>query len=161
MAKTAYFDIDGTLCAPIFKTDDGFTPCFPDKEWQTYCEAHPQDAYQYCQPVGPVLTYAVRLIAHGYRAEILSVVLSDSERTAKIKWLANRHFTPDIFRNSTFATCPDDKIAYILQQHGDDLKSVVLVEDDFMTCIKAQSAGIKVVHISHILTGTADAIVGI
>ena len=155
--KTAWFDMDGTIVAPRFRTREGMRVGFPPAQWREFCRQAGFHAYADCLPVPPVVAFADELKRLGYSTRILTVTLSDEEKDAKRYWLNAHLDVRDRFDGIIFAENPADKIRIIKAEHGQDRKpgSAVLIEDDYNTLYLAMNAWIVPLHVSHILTGTA------
>lgn len=151
----AWFDFDGTLCAPVFQ-DGGKTKIgFPREEFGEFCERMREDAYNNCVPVVPVIEYARELHKAGYRLGVLSAALCKGEEVAKCAWLAKQGLG-NLFEQVVFLRNPPEKIPFMLEQATQDgffPDQIVIVEDSYETLISALSAGFTGIHISHILTG--------
>ena len=72
MIRLAFFDMDGTLCAPRFYVNGVMVPGMSDDDWLSYCKKNGADTYRFCKVVTPVADYASELRAHG--AELYDAV---------------------------------------------------------------------------------------
>lgn len=155
--KLAFFDMDGTLIAPLFNNNGLITPIFRH-DWKDFCNDAGRHAYDNCVTITQSIFYASHLKSIGYRNEILTVTMSEGERAAKKAWFEKPGHKLN-FDSITFVNSSSEKIPYILEQaarHGAAPADCILIEDDFPTLLKAHSAGIKTAHISHIITGCYD-----
>ena len=153
----AWFDFDGTLCAPVFQ-DGGKTKIgFLREDLGEFCERMREDAYDNCVPMVLVIEYAKELRKAGYRLGVLSCAYVNGEQIAKRTWLTKQGLG-DLFEEVVFLRNPPEKIPFMLEraaQEGFSPDQIVIVEDSYETLISALSAGIVGVHISHILTGVS------
>lgn len=151
----AWFDFDGTLCAPVFQ-DGGKTKIgFLREDLGEFCERMREDAYNNCVPMVPVIEYAKELRKAGYRLGVLSCAYVNGEQIAKCAWLAKQGLD-NLFEQVVFLRNPPEKIPFMLEQAAQEGLSpdqIVIVEDSYETLINALSVGITCVHISHILSG--------
>lgn len=157
--KTAFFDFDGCLVAPVFKTPDGNpTIGFLGDKFAQFMNMTGEDAYAASRTVEPVLKYAMRLRQEsGWDVKILTGGMSDGEQLAKTKY-AKLHF-PNLFTDILFVPSPKSKIPYILEyakQHGLRPDECMLVEDNYIALLLAAEHDIKAVSVSHIITGLYD-----
>ena len=158
--RTAFFDMDGTLVAPLFRTQDGtMVTGFPGAEWAAFCDGARERAYDDCATVLPVMSYAVGLKSSGWDVRILTISTCPGEEVAKKDWLSRkgRHLT---FSGIDFAKDPAGKIRIILDYaaaNGLEPDDCLLVEDDLNTVLLANAAGIRTMHLSHVVTGAYDA----
>lgn len=154
--KVAFFDMDGTLVAPLFKDKSGkMVVGFPEAEWIEFCNERKGAAYDDCLPMYNIINCAKQLIAKGYVVEILTVTLSDGENLAKRHWVDNNPEYKSIFSDVICVPDEHSKIEYItdyLHRNNISPHNCILVEDSFSTVLKAIPLGINAIHISHILT---------
>ena len=157
--RTAFFDMDGTLVAPLFKTQDGtMVTGLPGDEWAAFCDRTREHAYDDCPTVLPVMSYAVGLATSGWNVRILTIHLCEAEKLAKKEWLSRkgRHLT---FSAIDFARDREDKVRIILDyaaSNGLKPDDCLLVEDDLTTVLLAAEAGIRTMHLSNVIAGGYD-----
>lgn len=152
-SKIAYFDMDGTICAPCFMTPEGHAMGFIGQDWPNYCTRMGDIAYDHCKPVKRVCGYAADLKCKGYSTKILTVVSSDAELGAKKRWL-DRNGLGWLFDELIAVRSPEEKVPYILdraRKEGLAPMNCMLVEDTLLTAIAAANAGIDARHLSHII----------
>ena len=155
MIRLAFFDVDGTLSAPLYIEQDGRRVIgWPKEEWLEFCRAHPLDAYEHCKVVEPVSAYAKRLFEQGVKLYGLSTMELPEERSAKEVFL-QKHF-PGMFEELLGPEEDAQKVDMIREtaaREGVLLSECELVEDTYRTLLLANEAGIRCTHISHLLTG--------
>ncbi len=155
--KCAFFDMDGTILAPMFQCDGGDThTCLSEQEFIVFCETRKHLAYERCVPVQKVIRYAEALRQQHWDVSILSTVSSDGERLAKRYWLECQGLR-SIFTSVNFVSSPQEKIAFMQivarswSISGNKLKNhLMLVDDDLSLIIAATQAGFAAFHTSHI-----------
>lgn len=155
--KTAFFDFDGTIAAPVFDVGEKKTPGFPFGEWKTYVSENP-DAYCDTVPVIPVLSYAIRLHACGWDLKILTGTNSDNSEHTKRKWLEDTEFAW-LFSEIVPVKKQSDKVGYVLEyarNNGLAPADCLVVDDNYVTVIAATAAGISAMHVSHVIAGNYD-----
>lgn len=156
--RAAFFDMDGTLVAPVFYLPDRKESVggFREAEWKAFCTKRGATAYDDCVPVGPVMDYARKLRDDGVDVYILTVAMSDGERLAKIAWCA-RH-ARDLFPEDklVFVAANADKIEHMTafaEERGLERKDCLLVEDNIYNTFDAGAAGFAYRHVSHVIAG--------
>ena len=101
----AWFDFDGTLCAPVFQ-DGGKTKIgFLREDLGEFCERMREDAYDNCVPMVLVIEYAKELRKAGYRLGVLSCAYVNGEQIAKRTWLTKQGLG-DLFEQVVFLRTP-------------------------------------------------------
>jgi len=155
--KVALFDMDGTICSPLFRTENGIVTGFPGDAWKAYCDKHAAVAYVRCEPVLQVLKFANRLKEAGYEMKILTIALSDAAKAGKVEWKRSHPAADAIFDEIIFAADRDSKLTYA-RAYGE---GTVMVDDDLVLLLDAGAAGITPVHVSHVMTGYADRLAGL
>lgn len=155
--KTAFFDFDGTLVAPVFGAAEKKKPGFPFDEWKTRLATDP-DAYESSAVVVPVLSYAMRLRACDWDLKILTGAGEDGSVGAKKRYIAAQKLDW-IFPEIVPVANGRDKVAYILAYAADNGLSpsdCVLVDDDYPVVVQAAAAGISALHLSHVVAENYD-----
>lgn len=153
--KTAFFDFDGTLIAPIFTTPDGETTIgFLGDKYREFMDKSDIHTYDRCRIVIEVLAYAMRLRhAMDWDVKILTTGLSQGERRTKTEF--TKQNLNAVFDEVLFVDKASDKPEYILnyaKQHGLNPSDCLLVEDNYLALLRAAELGIRVMSVSHILT---------
>ena len=153
--KAAFFDVDGTLSAPEYREADG-TPVvgFTQEGWTAYCRRTREHAYDFCSPVAPVEAYARKLKAEGTRLYVLSTSATEIEEIAK-KAFIERCF-PDLFEELLSVKNDDlktDVIERMAASSGVRLSECALIEDTYMTVLKAHVKGIKAISVANVIAG--------
>ncbi|MCM1223250.1 MAG: hypothetical protein NC548_53240 [Lachnospiraceae bacterium] len=152
--KVAFFDMDGTLIAPYFKTDNGQTVIgFMESEWIEFCNKRKEASYDYCIPMRRMLDVAKEMHDKGYDVKILTVTLSEGEVLAKKYWAKNNSAYCSIFSDVICVPNEDSKIEYIksyIEDNNITPRNCILVEDSFSTVLKAIPLDINALHISNI-----------
>ena len=151
----AWFDFDGTLCAPVFHHEGKTVFGFEDDFWVEFCEKEGVGAYENGVPIEQVIEYARRLHRKGFRLGVLTANSSRSEEIAKCAWL-EKHDLMGLFSEVRFVEAPSKKIAFMLwhaAQNGFRPDQIMLVEDLYDTVLATLSAGMVGIHTSHIFTG--------
>ena len=157
--KTAFFDMDGTIVAPVFQYEGRTVTGLPKDQWIALCEQQRESTYKNCPVVQPTLKYALDLTHNGWETKILTIALSKGEELAKRQWLSE-NYRQRRFHEIVFVKTPDEKIEYILEyakSNGLNPDDCLLVEDDLNTIFKANTAGIKTMHLSHVISAVYDA----
>lgn len=155
--KTAFFDFDGTLVAPVFETGEKKMPGFPLEDWKARLTENP-DAYGNSAIVIPVLSYAMRLRTCGWDLKILTGAGKDGAAGAKKRHIAAQKLDW-IFPEIVPVANGRDKVAYILAYAADNGLSpsdCVLVDDDYPVVVQAAAAGISALHLSHVVAENYD-----
>lgn len=155
--KTAFFDIDGTLAAPLFQKCGRTVAGFHGEEWRQYWTDTPNDGYSLSVPVRPVIKFASGLSAAGCGLKILAAVTHPGEAKAKTLWLENKKLL-QLFNETIFVQKPSEKIQYLrdyIAKTGAAPSDCLIVDDDYGILLDARAAGALAVHTSHIVTGTA------
>lgn len=155
--KTAFFDFDGTLIAPVFNTGEKKKPGFPFDEWKARITTDP-DTYESSAVVVPVLSYAMRLRACDWDLKILTDAGKDGSVGAKKRHIAAQKLDW-IFPEIVPVANGRDKVAYILAYAADNGLSpsdCVLVDDDYPVVVQAAAAGISALHLSHVVAENYD-----
>lgn len=152
--KVAFFDMDGTLVAPVFGKDSGdIVFGFPEQEWIEFCNKRRETAYELCPTLGPIIDRARVFRKNGYDVKILTVALSEGEQIAK-RTLVRKRAWDQIFSDIIFVPNVDAKISYIrnyISENDINPINCVLIEDSFSTVLKSIPLGISAYHISHII----------
>lgn len=154
--KVAFFDLDGTIIAPWFLLDNEFVIGFPPEGWKKYCNSNP-DSYRDCKIVPPIMDFAKHLKKQGWDLQILTIAISKNEMLIK------EHFyntTPEI--NSLFSKIhilSMDQIASSAKSsfikvylECNEVEDCMIVDDSLDMLYACSNLGIKLRHISHILT---------
>lgn len=154
----AWFDFDGTLCAPIFQNEEKTVFGFGRNDWVKFCEREGTAAYNNCVLMEPVIQYARALREGGFHLGVLTAKFSMGEEAAKRAWLKT-HALDNLFEEVVFVRHPAEKIPFMLQyatqnQYRPD--QIVLIEDLYDTVLCAISAGMVGIHTSHIITGAVS-----
>lgn len=155
--KTAFFDFDGTLVAPVFGAGGKKTPGFPLEDWKARLAENP-DAYGNSAVVVPVLSYAMRLRACGWDLKILTGAGKDGSADAKKRYIAEQKIDW-IFPEIIPVASGRDKTAYILSYaagQGLTPSDCLLLDDDYPVIVQAAAAGIQALHISHVVAENYD-----
>lgn len=155
--KTAFFDFDGTLAAPVFETGGKKTPGFPFENWKEYLSKNP-DAYMSSAPVLPVMAYAIRLRACGWDLKVLTGTNRDGSEQAKQKWLDETGFAW-LFSGVIPVDGQPEKVRRVLEYaagHGLAPSDCLVVDDNYVTVVTAEAAGIPAVHVSHVIARNYD-----
>ncbi|MBQ9593208.1 MAG: hypothetical protein IJR36_04975 [Lachnospiraceae bacterium] len=157
MIRLAFFDIDGTVSAPLYRMENGSLGIgWPKEGWMSFCREHPQDAYAECRPVLPVKRYAEALRARGAKLYALSTMELPEERSSKLVFL-EKHF-PGMFEELLGPEEDAQKVDIIREiaaREGAKISECELVEDTYRTLLLANEAGIRCTHVSHLLTEEA------
>ncbi len=151
MIKLAFFDMDGTLCAPRFYVDGKTAAGMSDTAWLEYCAKNGEDTYRFCKPVPSVVEYAQELKSHGAKLYILSMSMSDAESAAKRKFTAQNF--AGMFEDVRIVASDAEKlpvIREIAEKAGVRPEECELIEDTYATVLAAIVAGMKGTHVSHI-----------
>lgn len=159
--KVAFFDMDGTIVAPFFRTNSGggnYVLGFRKPEWIKFCNEHQETAYADCMIVPKTMKFASTLHSEGYDVKILTVTMSPGERVAKLHWFDHNKLSTfkdePIFSEIIFVGSPEEKIKYIedyIKANKINPKDCILVEDDIGTVWGCQHLGITALHLSHLL----------
>lgn len=151
----AFFDMDGTLCAPRFIQSDGQGVLgFAYDEWVEYCEKTQEHAYDNCPLIRPTVDYAKRKKEEGYAVYILTIACSEGEKTAKRHYV-KEHGLDNVFDDIIFVNGDNEKIPFVekyAENYGIDVRACVIVEDTLGTLFEARAKDIQSVHISNIFT---------
>ena len=159
--KTAFFDMDGTVTAPVFDLGDATTPGFFRSNWPEFCNKEQAAAYKDCVPVSQVIEYARKVKATGWDVKLLTVVMSEGEKPAKVAW-RDANGLQDLFPEIIFVNDSREKVPYIVEyanRNGLALDGCMLVEDNYVTVLHAHDAGIQAVHVSHIAANVTQQLV--
>ena len=167
--KTAFVDMDGPLLVPLFQRttnldyEKKLLTAIADGDWIEFCETE-ENPYSYCNPIWGVIQFLKRLRQYkGSDLKILSVAMSPGERAAKRKWL-DFYRLDGLFSDIVFFDNDAEKIEY-LANYADapdvDPSKCMLIEDNYPNVIAATKIGMRAIHVSHVLCGAADALVGI
>jgi FMN phosphatase YigB (HAD superfamily) len=155
--KAAFFDMDGTICAPKFIMENGEEVIgFSPTKWIAFCNKMREKAYDNCPLIQPAVEFAKTLKNDGYTLYILTCTLSGGERTAKREYLLNNDLDR-IFEDIVFFDTDYEKIAFMEQvasKHMLNIHDCVFVDDTLSTLLQAHTRGIQAIHISNILTGS-------
>lgn len=156
--RIAFFDMDGTIAAPLFRTDENvLTDGFPPQDWIKFCTDRGYKAYELCPAMEPVLDFAKRLKDAGYELRVLTIAMSEGEKVGKVTWKHNHPDVDALFDSVIFASDANAKLDEI-EAAG---PGTVLVNDDLVLLLRAKALGATTVHVSHVYTGTADKLVGL
>lgn len=161
--KTAFFDVDGTLAAPVYRENGRAVTGFLGKAWTRYCDGARERTYDDVPLVEPVVAFALRLLAAGWDIKVLTVTLSDGERVAKSAWLENKRIA-DMFSQTIFVPSDRDKMQYLrdyVARMGVAPSDCLLVEDSYANVLEANAIGMRTAHVSHIAAGMADTLAGL
>lgn len=150
--KLAFFDIDGTLCAPRFINDHNeIVTGFTKKKWIEYCIKHGESAYQNCKPVKQIFKLAERLHDNGYAVFALSTA-EPEEHEAKIRFV--REHGGKSFIDCLFVKKDDEKVTTIkdtAKKYGCKVTDCVFVDDTYDIVLDALKSGIKAMHVSNVI----------
>ena len=154
--KVAFFDMDGTISAPVYLDDGKLVIGFDANGWIRQCNKEKKKTYRLCKIVQPVIDFAKKLKSEGYTLYILTVALCESEKDAKWQFIEDNNLY-DIFDTCIFASQDDEKLtimANYAKKNDIPISDCMLVEDTYLTLLKAHCAGFQAVHIANILTDT-------
>ena len=158
--RTVFFDMDGTIAAPLFHTNDGPRTCFPSGEWQAFCDREREASYDACLPVEPALDLARRLRKAGSETCILTIAMSEGEAKAKYRWTDRFGLIGTAFDSIRIVASREDKIA-CLKEAIRSRGSAGIVDDDLVTLCMAAGTGAARIHVSHVVTGQAWELLGL
>ena len=153
MIRLAFFDVDGTLSAPVYLVDGKYGPGMPGDDWVRYCVKYGADAYQWCKFIPAVKAYALKLKKAGARLFVLTSVETSFETEAKHKFIDT--YYPGIFEKVISVSKDEYKFIVIDEMAkitGYALEECELVEDTFSTVLDVSLKGIKATHISDIVS---------
>lgn len=156
--KVAFFDIDGTLSAPVYLDNAEFVIGFDLDGWAKYCAREKEKTYMYCPVVQEVVDFARILKSKGYSLHVLSVSTGENENKAKRQFIKDNHLD-EIFDSYIFVETDDSKLDVMesyANEHNLPFSHCMLVEDRFDTVLKAHVKGFRGVHISNIFTNTVN-----
>ena len=151
MIRLAFFDMDGTLCAPRFYVNGKTVGGMSDEAWIAFCAKNGEDSYRFCKPVPLVAEYVEELKDHGAKLYVLSSSNSAAENAAKRKFVA--HNFAGVFEEVITVSGDAEKlpvIRKIAEKEGVKLEDCELVEDTYPLVLQAIVAGMKGTHVSHI-----------
>ena len=152
MIKLAFFDMDGTLCAPRFYVNGKTVGGMSDEAWLAFCEKNGEDTYRFCKPVPIVTEYAQKLRDHGAKIYVLSTSQTSWEKAAKQKFV-KQNYADGFFTEVIAVEHDEDKLPVIrkvAEKEGVRLEDCELVEDTYATVLAAIVTGIRGTHISQI-----------
>ena len=154
-AKLAFFDVDGTLSAPLYLHRDGSRSLgFSSEGWLEYCEDTKDEGYMTCRPLPCVREFAGELKKNGCRLFVLSFIMTDREPGAKIRFLEK--YYPGLFEDYFFVRDDPEKLPLmerVAEENGCALSDCMLVEDMYDTLLKAYVKGVMPIHVTNIVTG--------
>ena len=158
--KIAFIDIDGTLFAPVYEKGNRLVAGLPTGPWEAYCDEKRSTAYEHCEPVMPVIDFAIRLQKAEYKLKTLSAVSCKSESNAKIAHLA-RTGAGNLFSEFVFVGSDAEKMAFLkaFVSHIEHPEECLLIEDSYPNILEAGKLGITPIHISHIICGIAERLI--
>ncbi len=151
MIRLAFFDMDGTLCAPRFYVNGKMVVGMSDEAWLAFCEKNGADTYKFCKPVPAVVEYAEELKKHGAVLYVLSSAQSEAEKAAKVKFTESN--CRGMFREVITVAGDDEKLPVmqkIAAEAGILASDVELVEDTYRLVLQATVAGMNATHVSHL-----------
>lgn len=151
MIRLAFFDMDGTLCAPRFYVNGTMVVGMSDEAWISFCRANGENTYRFCKPVPAVAEYAEELHAKGASLYVLSTVQTGEEAAAKQKF-TKQNF-PGLFSDVLTVQNDADKFAVmrqLMEEKGVRPEECELVEDTYATVLAAAVAGMRATHVSHL-----------
>lgn len=157
--RLAFFDVDGTLCAPAYpQPDGGFDIGFTTEGWMAYCDRTGDKAYSDCLPLPQVRAFAEEMRQSGTRLFVLSAIMNENERGAKRSFV-QAHY-PGLFAKEDFFFVYHDgeKVPLILEKAAACCvppDACMLVEDTYGTVLEAYDAGIHGIHVANIVAGNA------
>ncbi len=156
--KLAFFDIDGTLSAPVYENENGnLVIGFPLKEWEAYTDLHQEHTYDLCRPVPFVKEYAQKLKNSGTRLFALSTSMFPGETKAKHAFM-EKHYD-GLFEEVITVMSDAEKIEVIeryADQAGAGLSECMMVEDTLAILFQTQVKGIRSVHVANIAVGVPE-----
>ena len=150
----AFFDMDGTLCAPRFYVNGKIVGGLSDTAWLEFCDKNGEDTYRFCKPVPLVTEYAQTLRDHGAKIYVLSTSQTAPENAAKQKFV-KQNYPAGFFTEVITVEHDADKIPVIrkyAEREGVRLEDCELIEDTYATVLAAIVEGIKGTHVSFIYT---------
>jgi FMN phosphatase YigB (HAD superfamily) len=152
MIRLAFFDMDGTLCAPRFYVNGKMVGGMSDEAWHTFCEKNGEDTYRFCKPVPSVTEYARKLRECGAKVYVLSTSQTKYECDAKNKFV-RQNYPAGFFTEVLTVEHDADKlpvIREIAEKEGVRPEECELIEDTYATVLAAIVAGIRGTHVSMI-----------
>ena len=153
MIKIAFFDMDGTLCLPSYKTDKGEVIGFDLDGWIAFCKEKKVHIYDNCKPLPKVGNYAKELKDAGARLYVLTAVMTEEELLSKKKYTKENF--PGLFEEVIGVGSVGEKIPEIeriANESGVGLNECELVEDTYDILLEANLLGIKCTHVASFLT---------
>ena len=157
MVRLAFFDMDGTLCAPRFYVGGKIVGGMSDTAWLAFCEKNGEDTYRFCKPVPMVTEYAEQLKDHGAKIYVLSTAQTAPERAAKSKFV-KQNYPQGFFTEVLTVEHDADKLPVIrkvAEKEGVRLEDCELIEDTYATVLAAIVAGVRGTHVSQIYCNSA------
>lgn len=152
MTRLAFFDMDGTLCAPRFYVNGKIVGGMSDEAWHEFCAKNGEDTYRFCKPVPMVTEYAQTLREHGAKIYVLSTSQTQYECDAKNKFV-RQNYPAGFFTEVLTVEHDADKIPLIrriAEEEGVRLEECELIEDTYSTVLDSIVAGIRGTHVSMI-----------
>lgn len=155
--RVAFFDFDGCLVAPMFKQSDGkYNIGFLGYKYDEFMNNADHGVYRHTAIVRPVHSFAVDLHSKGWTLNVLTGGTTKTERHEKRQFV-DKHFNTisNIFKDVMFVQQPGEKVEAILayaKEHDIKPENCLLVEDNYVTLLRAAKAGIKVMSVAHVIT---------
>ncbi len=152
MVKAVFFDIDGTLSVPYYKTNGKMVVGFTDEGWLNHCATQKEHCYDFCKVVSPVKRYAINKKNEGAKLYVLSVSQSEGERLGKIKFINDNY--NGLFEDIIQVEHNNDKVKVMSEYAAiNNLKhfEIEIVEDTYSIVLNANDNGFIATHIASIV----------
>lgn len=155
--KMWIFDCDGVLSIPSYESDTSFRRCvgFPQDVWKEKV-LWDNNLYRYCTAPDVFVDLISELVSTKKDFYCVTVCENSFEYNNKVKFLIERYGDAFNYSNVIFVSNKAEKINIMkaLQaQRAYKCSEVVLVEDDYETCINANNDGFTALHVSSFLNG--------
>ena len=152
--RYAFIDVDGVLSAPSYLDEETGDQVigFSDDGWGRYLEEEGAYSYRYCKPIPQMKEYLAKLIEEDVMLFVLSSVMNETEKQAKILFLDRNY--PELFREYFFVKKDEDKIRFMKKfaQLNEAYNSECLfIDDTYDLLLKAHGEGITCAHIANVL----------
>lgn len=157
--KLAFFDLDGVLSVPRYKTDSGIKCALPDNAW--FQKANwGSDIYKYCEPVPQMIKLLEQLKKNGVQLFVLTHETNSGAYFNKVDFiLAHYKDYFNSYRQVLFVNKMEKKtelMKVLCSRYAVPKRQCLLVEDTYNTCIQASNDGFQVLHISEFLLNGGD-----
>lgn len=154
--RYAFIDVDGVLSAPAYMNEETGEQVigFSDEGWGRYLEEEGAYSYRYCKPVPQMKEYLSRLKEEGILVFVLSSVMNDTEKQAKILFLDRNY--PQLFREYFFVKKDDAKVRFMkkfAELNQAYYSECLFIDDTYDLLLKAHNEGITCAHIANVLAG--------